>query len=176
MTAPLEDCAFFFQLVGAFGIIADTCTSFLFFLRVQAVCLKSSCTTGFFTTLFLVKLALSVVANVYLRSGQRYQNLASAPRLNYLVCLDHVPGTHYCDDSTTKYVTMASVATFVYDTLIFLAISYHIMADAAIEQSWKPRLLSIVKGKGLFGLSRSLMQQGQIYYLYVLPPLKRYVI
>lgn len=64
-----------------------------------------------------------------------------------------------------EYFAYPSIATFVNDTFIFLAISYRLTADTTIEQSWRDRLLSVVTGKGLFRLSRALMQTGFIYYL-----------
>ncbi|KAF7965084.1 hypothetical protein HWV62_45755, partial [Athelia sp. TMB] len=58
-----------------------------------------------------------------------------------------------------------SFAASVNDTLVFLAISYRLAADAGGERSWRARCKSIVSGKGLLRLSRALMQSGQKYYL-----------
>ena len=57
---------------------------------------------------------------------------------------------------------------FVYDTLIILAISYRLAADAVTGASWHSRLLSIIQGKGLYSLSKLLMRSGQLYYMYVI--------
>ncbi|KZP32790.1 hypothetical protein FIBSPDRAFT_433549 [Athelia psychrophila] len=53
---------------------------------------------------------------------------------------------------------------FVHDTMVFLAISYRLAADAVTAGDWRSRVLSIVTGKSLFSLSRSLMKGGQLYY------------
>ncbi|KZP29650.1 hypothetical protein FIBSPDRAFT_926836 [Athelia psychrophila] len=49
--------------------------------------------------------------------------------------------------------------------MVFLAISYRLAADAVTASDRRSRVLSIVTGKGLFSLSRSLMKGGQLYYL-----------
>ncbi|KZP13846.1 hypothetical protein FIBSPDRAFT_868975 [Athelia psychrophila] len=54
---------------------------------------------------------------------------------------------------------------FVHDTMVFLAISYRLAADAVAAGDWRSRVRSIATGKGLFSLSRSLMKGGQLYYL-----------
>lgn len=56
---------------------------------------------------------------------------------------------------------------FVYDTLIILAVSYRLAADAVTGASWHSRLLSVIQGKGLYSLSKSLMRSGQLYYMCV---------
>lgn len=57
--------------------------------------------------------------------------------------------------------------TCINDTLVFLAISYRLAGDAATERSWWARIKSFVKGDGLYSLSRSILQSGQVYYLQV---------
>ncbi|KZP02548.1 hypothetical protein FIBSPDRAFT_855379, partial [Athelia psychrophila] len=57
------------------------------------------------------------------------------------------------------------MTTFVHDTMIFLAISCRLAADAVPAGDWRSRVLTVVTGKGLFSLSRSLMKGGQLYYL-----------
>ncbi|KZP06556.1 hypothetical protein FIBSPDRAFT_876448, partial [Athelia psychrophila] len=52
-----------------------------------------------------------------------------------------------------------------HDTMVFLAISYRLAADAVTAGDWRSRVRSIATGKGLFSLSRSLMKGGQLYYL-----------
>lgn len=77
----------------------------------------------------------------------------------------HIPDTRRCMVYETDYFMYPSITTFIDDTIIFLAISYRLTADAAIEQSWRARLLSVVSGKGLYRLSSALVNSGFIYYL-----------
>ena len=49
--------------------------------------------------------------------------------------------------------------------MVFLAITYRLMADAAVGDDWRSRLRSVVWGRGVRRLSRALLQSGQLYYL-----------
>jgi hypothetical protein len=57
------------------------------------------------------------------------------------------------------------VANSIYDTLIYLAISWQLASFSMAGDGWKDRLRSFVSGDGLLGLSKALLQSGQIYYL-----------
>ncbi|KAF7972951.1 hypothetical protein HWV62_16520 [Athelia sp. TMB] len=50
------------------------------------------------------------------------------------------------------------------DTLVFLAISYRILSNAMVGDTWRERARSFFKGEGLYGLSKGLLQSGQLYY------------
>ena len=76
-----------------------------------------------------------------------------------------IPGTEVCITNEVRYFTLPSIATFVNDTLVFLAISHRLAANAATESNWRSHLLPILKGKGLYRMSKLLMQSGLIYYL-----------
>lgn len=78
--------------------------------------------------------------------------------------LAHVVGTQQCTNLDTKFFALQSISSFVNDSLIFIAISYRLAANAATERTWRSWFQSIVKGKGLYHLSRSLMHSGQAYY------------
>lgn len=74
--------------------------------------------------------------------------------------------TQYCYDNTPKeYRSLPSIAIFIYDTPVFLAITWRLAANAVTDKTWRGRVLSIVNGKGLYSLSKALLQYGQIYYL-----------
>lgn len=59
------------------------------------------------------------------------------------------------------------IATAIYDTLMYLAISWRLASMATVNR-WQDRLKSFVTGAGLGWLSKVLLQGGQVYYLYVL--------
>lgn len=74
--------------------------------------------------------------------------------------------TRYCANTTANHLLpFAIVPTFCHDTLVFLAISYRLASNAVTDNSYRARLLSAITGKGLFKFSRSLIINGQIYYL-----------
>ena len=67
------------------------------------------------------------------------------------------------------YFSLPSISSFINDTLVFLAISYRLASDAATQKTWRSWVQSVVKGKGLYSISRSLLQGGQMYYLCASP-------
>lgn len=75
------------------------------------------------------------------------------------------PETHVCLVSGKPiYIAWSIISACTYDTVVFLCISYRLAANAATERSWRFWVSSLAKGKGLFRLSKSLLQSGQIYY------------
>ncbi|KZP33070.1 hypothetical protein FIBSPDRAFT_1036230 [Athelia psychrophila] len=145
--APIDNCVSIFVASGVCSTMSIATTSYLFLLRVQAVYHQSRPITVVFGCFWLVTIALNILTSS--TAGTR---------------VEHVPGTQSCTSTDTKYFALPSVSSFVNDTLIFLAISYRLAANAATEQNWRSWILSITKGKGLYRLSRSLMQSGQAYY------------
>ncbi|KZP18578.1 hypothetical protein FIBSPDRAFT_893377 [Athelia psychrophila] len=134
-----ENCQAVVMLTGVSYTIGMATTSFLFFLRVRAIYTKSRYITHFFGALWLATIALTILFNTSLRGG--------------------------CHSTSSKYSALPSISTFVYDTLVFLAISYRLAADVVAEGSWRSRLLSAGMGRGLFSLSKSIMENGLLYYL-----------
>ncbi|KIM71404.1 hypothetical protein PILCRDRAFT_755055 [Piloderma croceum F 1598] len=55
------------------------------------------------------------------------------------------------------------IATAIYDTFMYLAISWQLASFAAVDR-WQDRLKSFVTGDGLGWLSKVLLQSGQVYY------------
>ncbi|KZP13613.1 hypothetical protein FIBSPDRAFT_1049312, partial [Athelia psychrophila] len=144
---PTGHCPPLVALYAACAATRAISTSFLFFLRVRAVYLCSRFATVFFGILWLIMAILNIIADASIAPG-------------------HPTATHHCttaqNPQTTNY---PSTASFLFDTIIFIAISYRLAADAATEQSWRARLQSVVTGKGLLRISRALMVSGQLYYL-----------
>ncbi|KZP11880.1 hypothetical protein FIBSPDRAFT_937235 [Athelia psychrophila] len=130
------------------GSVAIASTSFLFFLRVRAVYRQSRTITILFGALWAVTASVGFGLGAFeIRGAER------------------VPYTAYCTNTTIRYTSIPVMITFLHDTMVFLAISYRLAADAMTAGDWRSRVLSIVTGKGLFSLSRSLMKGGQLYYL-----------
>ena len=75
--------------------------------------------------------------------------------------------TNRCALTENKYLQLPSIFTTVSDTLVFLAISYRLAADAVTEKTFRGWVRTILHGRGLYSLSKALMQSGQCYYLCV---------
>ncbi|KZP11889.1 hypothetical protein FIBSPDRAFT_1050424 [Athelia psychrophila] len=142
------NCTALFACLVITSSVAVTSTSFLFFLRVRAVYLQSRTITILFGALWVVTTCVSIGFGVLAVHGA-----------------ERVPHTAHCANTIAKYSFMPVTMTFVHDTMVFLAISYRLAAGAVTAADWRSRVLSIVTGKGLFSLSRSLMKGGQLYYL-----------
>ncbi|KZP05563.1 hypothetical protein FIBSPDRAFT_1054017 [Athelia psychrophila] len=142
------NCTAFFVCLIITSSVAITSTSFLFFLRVRAVYLQSRTITILFGALWVVTASVSIGFGALVVHGA-----------------ERVPHTAHCTNTIGKYNFIPVTMTFVHDTMVFLAISYRLAAGAVTAGDWRSRVLSIVTGKGLFSLSRSLMKGGQLYYL-----------
>ncbi|KZP11651.1 hypothetical protein FIBSPDRAFT_1050579 [Athelia psychrophila] len=142
------DCDAFVKIFGVCAALSIASTSFLFLLRVRTVYLRSTRITVVFGTLWLVSVAFTTGLITKLHAKH--------------LSLNGYPGC-----STTKATPIAWLLApiLLNDTSVFLAITYRLTADAATKSTWRSQLLSIVKGKGLYSLSRSLMRTGQLYYL-----------
>ncbi|KZP07989.1 hypothetical protein FIBSPDRAFT_1052653 [Athelia psychrophila] len=147
--APIGECTPLIPYLAMCAATRVISTSFLFFLRVRAVYLHSRYVTALFGTLWLITVTLNVLGATSIRAA---------------------PSTymHHCISYQTIYFTYPSISSFVFDTLVFLAISYRLAADAATEHSWRARLQSVFTGKGLFDVSRALMTSGLLYYVAII--------
>ncbi|KZP16998.1 hypothetical protein FIBSPDRAFT_934255 [Athelia psychrophila] len=139
-------------LIGVCGTVSMASTSFLFLLRIRAVYLRSRRITAIFGTLWLVTVAVSIQSAATSHASQCPSKYA-------------IQSAATTADLKTMSVVWLLFLTFFNDTSIFLAITYRLAADAVTRGGWRSCLLLIVKGGGLFSLSRSLMRTGQLYYL-----------
>ncbi|KZP32783.1 hypothetical protein FIBSPDRAFT_1012773 [Athelia psychrophila] len=150
-TEPLANsvnCTAFSAGLITSSSVTTASTSFLFFLRVRAVYLQSRTITILFGAFWVITTSVGIHFTTL--------EVRGAERVSY---------TAHCAKTTVKHNSMPITMTFVHDTMVFLAISYRLAANAATAGDWRSRVLSIVTGKGLFSLSRSLMKGGQLYYL-----------
>lgn len=84
-----------------------------------------------------------------------HSNLVDDPQIHSSACITIVP---------VKYAILPSMAAFVNDMFIFLAISYRLTANAVGGRGWRSHLLSVFRGNSLHGLSASLLHSGQVYF------------
>ncbi|KZP10242.1 hypothetical protein FIBSPDRAFT_1051415 [Athelia psychrophila] len=155
--APVENCKVLTVMLGACVVMSIAFTSFLFFLRVRAVYLRSRYVTALFGAFWLVTVSLYIWSNTMFRTAQLFCiHKWSSPTVGgYSGCIEKGP-------SPSIALPLASI--FVNDTLIFLAISYRLTANAVTDGGRHSRLSTIFKGKGLYSLSQSLLRTGQLYY------------
>ncbi|KZP14265.1 hypothetical protein FIBSPDRAFT_1048909 [Athelia psychrophila] len=150
-TKPLANwvnCTAFDAGLVTSSSVASASTSFLFYLRVRGVYLQSRTITILFGALWVVTTSVGICFTAL--------EVRGAKRVLY---------SAHCTNATVEYNSIPITMAFVHDTMVFLAISYRLAADAVAAADWRSRVLSIVTGKGLFSLSRSLMKGGQLYYL-----------
>ncbi|KAF5353965.1 hypothetical protein D9756_006954 [Leucocoprinus leucothites] len=145
-TIPLDNCAPIFIAIGCCCILSISSSSFLFLRRVQAVWAGNRWVSGIFTILWVLDWALEIVVPVGVRAV-------------------HIPDTKYCIDSQPEhYVLAGGIIPVIFDTFVFLAISYKIAVSYStldVKVSWG----TLVSGKALPRLSRAILQGGQQYYL-----------
>ncbi|KZP10255.1 hypothetical protein FIBSPDRAFT_1051424 [Athelia psychrophila] len=147
-TEETPNCTFLAAMIGVCAVMSLASTSFLFFLRVRAVYLRSRYATALFGALWIVTVSSTIWASTTLRAEHN-----SSPAVN-----------GGCIMTGLQAVPSPLTSTFVNDTLIFLAISYRLTTNAVTDGGRRSRLMTIVKGKGLYSLSQLMLQTGQLYY------------
>ena len=130
--------------------LAISSTALLFFFRVRAIFDRNKLVVAFFALLWVMVVAgtLAVIPGV---AG------ANIGPTNYCMLIKSEP-----------YVATAAVIPLVNDTLVFLAISWRLMECAHAEMSVRTGLRILAFGDHLLPLSKALLQDGQMYYLYSL--------
>ncbi|KAF7976877.1 hypothetical protein HWV62_5411 [Athelia sp. TMB] len=146
LVAPIDDCQALVGVLGASTVLMTMATATLFFLRVRAVYLRSRVITAVFGALWLITLGIT---------------LLQVSALNSV----HIASTKKCAPTKNEYLQLPCIVTTVSDTLVFLAITYRLAADAVIEDTFYGWVRTILHGRGLYSLSKALMQSGQRYYL-----------
>jgi hypothetical protein len=69
-----------------------------------------------------------------------------------------------------SYVSAPGAFITVYDTSVFLAISYRLLSDSRTEYAFGEMMRAHFRGAGLHHLSLALFKDGQKYYMYVAFP------
>ncbi|RDB22909.1 hypothetical protein Hypma_009716 [Hypsizygus marmoreus] len=149
-TAPLgKHCAKVETAFCALYHVATSSTALLFLLRARAIYNRSKYAIAFFVALWLGVLGSSLTA----------ATMGGAVSIG---------PTRYCQPLPLKaYIGAAPIMFAVFDTCVFLAISWRLLMDAWPDPSKQPqpKLRGIVLGKYLPEFSRALLRDGQVYYL-----------
>ncbi|KAJ6454685.1 hypothetical protein C8R45DRAFT_1056778 [Mycena sanguinolenta] len=135
-------------LVWSIGsILSKSATTMLFFLRVTAVWRPSKIAYAVFFILWLAVLAGGITAPIGIREA-------------------HIGPTKQCiTTAVPANIEVAAIMPLIYDTAIFLAINYRILAHTLVADSSMARLRVFFGGKGTSTLLRALLQSGQHFYL-----------
>ncbi|KAF8903917.1 hypothetical protein CPB84DRAFT_1746024 [Gymnopilus junonius] len=144
---PVGNCQTLQVALGCCYAVAVPSTSLLFFFRIRAIFNNNRYIVALFAFLWLATLAGSITVPFAIGGG-------------------HIGTTNRCINTFVKPFSLAGIIiTTINDTMIFLFVTYKLLADTTYDDSWRGRLRSFFKGKGLPGLSRALLQSGQEYYL-----------
>ncbi|KZP31654.1 hypothetical protein FIBSPDRAFT_944732 [Athelia psychrophila] len=143
---PLKSCVGVGRAVGILDGIATPATALLFYSRVSAVYLHEKPAVIFFGVCWLALWA------TFLYDAS-----------NTVWAIGRVPGTDMCN-LVRRRGGFSYVAIAVYDTLVYLAISWRLSSLSMHGDHWQARMTSLVTGKGLYRLSRSLLRLSQMYY------------
>ncbi|KZP25307.1 hypothetical protein FIBSPDRAFT_1041463 [Athelia psychrophila] len=154
MTAGLSDTNGVMQVVlsqespiaAVASVVFDTLTlpvaSWLFYIRLCAVLRHDKRAMAFFGALWATVFAYFIYDGVSAR--QRFITL-------HVI----VPG---------KVDAWVYIINAIFDTLVYLAVSWQLATFSVTGGGFKRRLLSFTTGDGLLGLTKALLRGGQIYY------------
>lgn len=143
--APIGNCALLDRLGDAWCPLSVAASEFLFFIRLQAVYNRNGVVIA---TFFVLCVALAV-GGIFVAIGVK-----GGP----------AGDTQYCEDvSVARTVFYSELAPLVFDTLVFLAISWRLSRLASFDE--KGSIGSMLFGTNLPAFTKSLLQDGQIYYV-----------
>ena len=131
--------------------VAFASTALLFFLRLRAIYNQNRVVVITFLVLWILFTAGTICSVFFVDYSE----------------LDPLPASGYCDSTANTFpVFIELIATLVYDTLVFVAISWRLCRISCIRPSGPQESLKLlIFGKYLPAFTKSLYLDGQIYYL-----------
>jgi hypothetical protein len=120
-------------------------TSALFFIRLSAIYLGNKNVIAFFGVCWLGTFGCFLMESISMLSRYNRFNAAST------MLVEHEDAAGF-------------ISNLIYDTFIYLAISWKLASFSVVSDRWKGYLRSFVYGDGLFQLSKALLHSGQVYY------------
>lgn len=151
--APVGHCAALERAALAWCPLAVSASGFLFFLRLRAVYNNDRILISVFFVLWLSLLTGGILVPISIKGGA-------------------VGSTLYCQDVWVSRISLfGQVAPLCFDTLVFLSISWRLSRIASYSDGGSAlgdntdRIGSVLCGSNLPAFSKSLLVDGQIYYL-----------
>lgn len=150
IVAAVDSCETVRVVLVASYPIAIPASSFLFLLRVRAVFAAEPVIQRFFSVLWLGVLGSALTFPFALHGA-------------------HIGPTKYCINTNTQsFASVGQIGATIYDSLVFLAISWRLSSDSMEGSTPRERMGAFFGGKALPALSRGLLQGGQVYYLWAI--------
>jgi hypothetical protein len=148
---PLAACNTAYLAFDSFYPIGVSASALLFFFRVRAVYSGDRIVSAVFGFLWLAVLGSSITIPV----GAGATSFGDPA-----VCIA---------TRIEPYVGSSGIVLTVYDTLVFVAISYRLVSnfEGMQKQTRWERLTSLFTGANLPAFSKALLTDGQVYYLCV---------
>jgi hypothetical protein len=144
------------RLLNAGYPLSVSSTSLLFFFRVKAVYSNRKPVTIFFFCLWLMVVGCTMTVPFAMTSG----NIGPTP---------------YCINLSAKsWITAATWGTLIHDSAVTLAISLRLLQNSYVDYDsydHRARVKLIFSGSALPRLSRTIFQDGQLYYWRVMRPM-----
>ena len=146
-------CVMLGRLVIVFYCATLVFTSLLFFFRTRAVCNRNPWVTAFFAGLLLAILGGCLAYIVDAFKPVLLENPASNT-------------TTMCQRSDVNpYAAAITIIPLIYDTLIFLAITWRLSRNSYEPYTFKSGIKNLIFGDHLPVFSKILLRDGQAYYL-----------
>ncbi|KAF8160235.1 hypothetical protein K438DRAFT_1860048 [Mycena galopus ATCC 62051] len=141
-------CQAFEIASGVIYTVAISSTSLLFFFRARAIYGRTRAVTVVFGILWIAVLATSTIVPIATRAV-------------------NIGPNRYCiTGEVADYAGAIGLAPGVFDTAVVLAISYKLVLNTHVAHpSWKQKARAFFTGAYLPPFTRSLIVDGQIYYL-----------
>ncbi|KAJ7648778.1 hypothetical protein DFH06DRAFT_1209591 [Mycena polygramma] len=144
-TYPLRDCKTAVHAFNGFLPISVGSTGLLFFFRLRAIYNGQPLITRCFAFLWLCMLAASLTVPFG----------TTAAKIGAACIVTQIP----------SYQVANGITMTVYDTSVFLAISYRLLENSDVEHTPGERVHALFRGPHLHTFSRALFRDGQKYYL-----------
>ncbi|KAF9242893.1 hypothetical protein BU15DRAFT_72542 [Melanogaster broomeanus] len=147
LTGPFTQCGILALTLCVFWVMASAACSYLFLKRVHAVFLQDRIVCHFFSFLWCAGF------------GTPFLSFIGSLHNNY-----EIADTEHCiGRKVPDYLSAAFIVPGLFDTLVFLAVTYKILVShrASTSRTWR----AFWFGEALPRLSRAVLQGGQQYYM-----------
>ena len=149
----VDNCTAIIKMATCFAAVSMPLSSFLMYCRVRAVYNHSLPIKIIFGSLWLAVVATCSTAPLAIQGTS--------------------VGGRCLPTGVRTFGATGILITAINDALIFFAITYRLLTFYSSNESWKERINGFTRGEGLSKLSKSLLQTGQSYYMYVYTSITR---